>query len=162
MASIKPNIKMTMNLAPLKRLQRKSPEAFNKAMGRGGIQFLTWANVGSKNSTRKPPIRFGVLRGSSSVFIGNELLMVYPQNIKAEADERPDPAKSNDYAKDLTLTFVWNTDYAAKMHEWKGNWGQFTEQDGDAGNKWLEEHLIKDRDDLIKMIGKEFAKETGI
>lgn len=160
--SIGPNIKMTMDLSPLKKLQKKSPESFKKAMARGGIQFLTWANTGSASSSKKPPIRFGVLRGSSSAFIGNELIMTYPQNIKPEADEQPTPAKTNDYAKDLTLVFVWNTDYAAKMHEWKGTWGPFTEQDGDAGNKWLEEHLQADREDLMEMIGKEFAKETGI
>ncbi|GAG70794.1 unnamed protein product, partial [marine sediment metagenome] len=45
---IKGGLKMTMKLAPLKKLQRKSPTIFKKAMEKGAIQFLTWANTGSK------------------------------------------------------------------------------------------------------------------
>lgn len=152
-------IKMSMNLAPLKKLQKQSPQHFDKAMQKGAIQFLTWANNGSKNESRKPPIRWGVLRGSSSAFVGDKLVQTFRIPIKSGADEAPSPLK--DYkGKELVITWIWNTDYAAKMHEWKGGWGKFTEQDGDAGNKWLEKHLRADRDDLMKMIAIEFKKEA--
>ena len=60
------------------------------------------------------------------------------------------------------MTWCWNTDYATKMHEHKGGWGKFTIQDGDAGNKWLERHLRRDKNDLMKMIAMEFKKAAGM
>lgn len=154
------SIKMTMNLAPLKGLQKQSPKLFQKAMEKGAIQGLTWMNAGSAKESRKPPIRWGVLRGSSSAFVGNKLITIFPGNIKP-GGETPSPAKS--YSGDsLTITWCWNTDYAAKMHEHRGSWGKFTTQDQDAGNKWLEKHLQKDKDDLMEMIAKEFGKVAGL
>jgi len=152
---------MTMNLKPLQKLQQKSPKHFRTAAEKGAIQFLTWANNGSKNETRKPPIRWGVLRGSSSSFVGNKFLSVFPINVKTGALEQPTPAKSYS-GKDLVLTWCWNTDYAAKMHEHQGGWGKFTLQDGDAGNKWIERHLRRDKNDLMKMIAIEFKKAAGM
>ena len=154
-------IKVSSNLRPLKALQRKSPSLFRKAAEKGAIQFLTWANNGSKNEPRKPPIRWGVLRGSSSAFVGNKFVSVFPIDIRAGALEQKTPAESYS-GRDLVLTWCWNTDYAAKMHEWRGGWGKFTTQDGDAGNKWLERHLKRDRNDLMKMIAIEFKKEAGM
>jgi len=148
-----------MNLKPLESLQRQSPRHFRTAAERGAIQFLTWTNNGSKNEARKPPIRWGVLRGSSSAFVGNKFLMAFPINIKPGATEEKSPAKSYS-GKDLVITWCWNTDYAAKMHEHKGGWGKFTTQDGDAGNKWIERHLRRDRNDLMYMIAMEFKKEA--
>lgn len=161
MPSIDGKVKITTNLAPLKRLMKKSPGAFLKAMEIGAIQFLTWANNGSAREGRKPPIRWGVLRGSSSAFVGSKLVSISHAPILAGATESPTPAQSH-AAENTLMTWVWNTDYAAKMHEWKGGWGKFTTQDGDAGNKWIEKHLMKDRNDLMKVIGMEFKRETGI
>jgi hypothetical protein len=48
------------------------------------------------------------------------------------------------------------------MHEWKGGWGKFTLQDGDAGKKWAEDHLRADRNDLWSMIANEFGQLTGL
>ena len=154
-------IKMTMKLAPLKRLQRKSPEIFRKAMEKGAIQFLTGANTGTKMESKTPPIRWGVLRGSSSAFVGNKLVTIFAINIKSGALEAPTPARSHS-ALDLVITWVWNTDYAKKMHEWMGGWGKFTIQAGNAGNKWLEKHLRRDRDALMDVIRIQFKKETGL
>jgi len=154
-------MKMTMSLAPLKRLQRKSPQAFQKALKVAAIQFITWANKGSKAEPGTPPIRWGVLRGSSSAFVGSQLVTTFLQNIQSGAPEEPTPAQSH-VAPASTITWTWNTDYATKMHEWKGGWGKFTIQAGNAGNKWLEKHLQKDKNDLMKVIGMEFKKETGI
>jgi len=157
---------MTMKLGPLKKLQRKSPSAFKKAAKVGTIQFLTWANTGSKLEKRTPPIRWGVLRGSSSAFVGSELVTTFQQSIKSGAPERPTPATSHAALSALIMTWVWNTDYARRMHEWgkkaTEKWGKFTLQAGNAGNKWLEKHLQRDRNALMKVIGMEFKKETGI
>jgi hypothetical protein len=156
------SLSKTVNLSGLKKLQRKSPKAFNKAMKIGAIQFLTWANTGQGGvSNKKPPIRFGVLRGSASAFVGGKLVQVYPQPIKAGADESPTPARSHSAPEDQ-ITWVWNTDYATKMHEWKGGWGKFTQQDMNAGNKWLEDHLKADKKALRDVIGMEFKKELGL
>ncbi len=150
-------MKMSLNLAPLKMLAAKSPELFRKAEEKAAIQFLNWANNGSKNTSKKPPIRWGVLRGSSSAFVGGKLVSIFKINVK---EGKVTPAESHS-APNTTMTWVWNTSYAAKMHEHKGGWGKFTVQDGDAGNKWLEEHLQKDADDLMKMIAKEFKTLAG-
>jgi hypothetical protein len=152
-------LQMHTYLKPLKMLQIKSPMAFRQAMEKAMIQFLTWCNTGSMNETRKPPIRFGVLRGSSSAFVGNKLVKTYQQAVTG--NERPTPATSCS-AKDLVGTVVYNTEYATRMHESKYKPGPYSAQDGDAGNKWLEKHLDKDRNDLMKVIGMEFKKQTGI
>ncbi len=150
-----------MHLEPLKTLARKSPKAFKKASKKGAIVFLGWANNGSVSSSKKPPIRWGVLRGSSSAFVGSEMVEMFDISIKAGATERPTPARSHS-APPTTITWVWNTNYAAKMHEWMGGWGEFTRRDGDAGNKWLEEHLRTDEKALMEVIGTEFHKAAGL
>ena len=159
---MEPNIKATMNFKPLKKLAEKSPKFFALAQRKAGIQFLNWANNGSGNSSKKPPIRWGVLRGSSSVFRGKFLVAKSPNKVRSGAPEQPTPADGYEgNAVPTTLTWVWNTDYATKMHEHTGEWGEFTQQDGDAGRKWVEEHLDKDRNDLMKMIASEFKTLAG-
>lgn len=161
-SGINGRIKTSFNFSALKKLQEKSPIAFKKAMQKGAIQFLTWANTGSAKESRKPPIRWGVLRGSSSAFVGNDLVKIFPQVIKTGANERPTPAESYGGARDLVITWVWNTDYAARMHETKYNLGPFSKQDGNAGPKWLEKHIRSDKQDLYSVIGIEFKKEIGL
>lgn len=156
-------LQLSMDFSGLEKLQQQSPEAFAKALQVAAIQFLTWANTGSggTNESRKPPIRYGVLRGSSSAFVNGELVQVYPQNIQAGADDTPSPARSG-AQKEVSTTWVWNTDYATKMHEWTGGWGKFTAQDGDAGNKWLEKHVQADKEIWAKVVAAEFKKEAGL
>jgi len=138
----------------LKKLQRRYPEIFRKAMEQAGIQFMNWANNGSAKEARKPPIRWGVLRGSASVFVADKLVAV--------TTEGNDGTPALSYSGNpLVITWAWNTKYAAKMHEHQGNWGSATERDGDAGNKWLERHLDKDKDDLMKMIAETVNKSVG-
>lgn len=162
---MKGTIKRRIDLRPLKKLQRQSPKFFTKAMEKGAIQLLNWCNNGSMKESRKPPIRWGVLRGSSSAFVGNKLVLIFPQQIISGSKEKITPAHSG-AVTGLVITVVWNTDYAMKMHEWgqKANqkWGEFTERDMDAGNKWIEKHLKNDRDDLMKVIGEEFGKEAKL
>jgi hypothetical protein len=159
MPSIKPSLKMTTNLAGLRKLARISKPNFIKAMEKAAIQFLTWCNNGSPREPRKPPIRWGILRGSSSAFVGKKLVSIFQINTSG-AIEAPTPAQSH-AADATTATWVWNTDYATRMHEWRGSWGRFTLQDGNAGNKWLEKHLRKDRNALMELVATEFRKETG-
>lgn len=107
------------------------------ALAQVAIQMLTWMNTGSPNEPLKPPIRFGTLRGSGSAFVGKKLIGTAPPEGEAT------PATS--YAgPEGTITIIYNTSYAAKMHEWKGGWGPYTEQDGNAGAKWIERHLAAD------------------
>ncbi len=154
-------LKQTIALDGLKYLIDTSNEHFNSAMEKGAIQFLTWSNVGSSGTSRKPPIKFGVLRGSSSAFVGSKLVSIFPQDISVGADKGVTPAKSYKGKNDITATFVWNTDYATKMHEWTGAWGPRTLADGDAGDKWLEMHLKADKEALMKMVNIQFRMEVG-
>lgn len=151
------------DMANLQKLIKKSPAAFRKAQEIASLQLLTWMNTGSggTSESRKPPIRWGILRGSSSAFVGAVKVGDYPITIKAGAKETISPASSY-VAPDNTTTIVYNTDYAAKMHEWEGGWGEFTERDGDAGNKWIEKHLQADKDLFVKVLGIEFKKETRL
>lgn len=154
------SLSMSRNFKRLERFMQKDPARFTKALEIAAIQFLTWANTGQGVSSKKPPIRYGILRGSSSAFVGGKLVEVFPQPIKPGADESPTPAKSHS-APDTQITWVWNTDYASKMHEWQGGWGKFTEQDQDAGNKWLEDHLKADKKAVLEVIGKEYKRLAG-
>jgi len=138
----------------LKEFQKKSPKALEKALEIAGIQFLTWANNGSSKESRKPPIRRGFLRGSSSVFLGGRLLGVFQGENNSEANRSHSD-------QPFTLTWGWNSEYATKMHETEYNPGPFSRQDGDAGNKWLERHLSADRDLLMALTAEEFRKRAG-
>ena len=124
----------------LKQLEatKKAREAdIQFALAQVAIQMLTWMNTGSPNEPLKPPIRFGTLRGSGSAFVGKKLIGVAPPEGEAT------PATS--YAgPEGTITIIYNTSYAAKMHEWQGGWGPYTTQDGSAGAKWIEKHLAAD------------------
>jgi hypothetical protein len=133
----------------------KSPTAMKTALEKAGIQFLTWANNGSPKESRKPPIRRGFLRGSSSVFRGSKLVGLSPTG------DNKDAAKNNSEKDEFNLTWVWNSAYATKMHETEYNPGPFSTQDGDAGNKWAEKHLDADREALMKMIVVEFDREVS-
>ena len=152
-------LKTRIDLSPIAHLQRQSPQKFARASEQGAIAFLNWCNLGSAKCTRKPPIRWGVLRGSSSAFVGNKLVLIYPQTLIPGGLEIITPATSYT-TRPTTITWVWNTEYARKMHEWGQNpnesWGETTKQDIDAGNQWLLMHLQKDKDDLMQVIAKQF------
>lgn len=142
-----------VDLKHLKKLQRKSPEAFREAQKKAASQFLIWANNSSPKESRKPPIKWGVLRGSASAFVDSELVKV--------SDGEGTPLQ-NYTGKPGSITWVWNTPYAARMHEHQGNWGKATMNDKDAGNKWLEKHLQADKEALMQMIAIQFKKEVGM
>lgn len=152
-------VAFAMDFSPLlEKLQgaRMLAEAkIELAKARVAMQMLTYMNVGSPAEPIKPPIRFGVLRGSGSVFVGNKLIGVGPAPaVKGGAKEQPNPATS--YAgKPDEITVVYNTSYAAKMHEWNGGWGPYTTQDGSAGAKWIEKHILADGPLLMRIFAEE-------
>ena len=154
-------LKIRYDLKGLERLMRKMPGVFMAAQKDAAIQFMTWANTGTGGSSKKPPIRYGVLRGSTSAFVGGKLVQVYDQNILPGAKETPTPAKSHTASKDQ-ITWVWNTEYAKIMHEHKGNWGKFTSGDPGAGAKWAEDHLDKDRDAFTRFLAARIKKGAGM
>lgn len=124
-------------LTQLSKLKAKRVEDIEFALAQVAIQMLTWMNTGSPNEPLKPPIRFGTLRGSGSAFVGKKLIGVAPPEGEAT------PATS--YAgPEGTITIIYNTSYAAKMHEWQGGWGPYTTQDGNAGAHWIIRHLAAD------------------
>jgi hypothetical protein len=125
-------------LAKLNEVRAAREADVQIALAQVAVQMMTWMNTGSPNEPLKPPIRFGTLRGSASAFVGSKLIGVAP----AEG-EAPTPATSFT-ANGNTITVVYNTKYAAKMHEWKGGWGPYTTQDGSAGAKWIEKHIAAD------------------
>lgn len=125
-------------LAKLEAVKKAREEDLRYAMAQVAVQMMTWMNTGSPNEPLKPPIRFGTLRGSASAFVGSKLIGVAPS-------EGGEPTPATAYSANANIiTIVYNTDYAAKMHEWKGGWGKYTTQDGSAGAKWIEKHIIAD------------------
>ena len=147
-------IKSNIKLDKFKNVSKKS---MNNALEKGSIQMLTWANNGSPKESATPPIRWGVLRGSSSAFVGDKSTYVFPQDVSQEATEDATPAISYK-GNESTITIVYNVNYAFKMHEEKGkSWeqlGPFSEQAKNVSDKWLEKHLAADKDILFEMIAK--------
>lgn len=144
------------DLRNLEKLARKNPELFKKAHGKALLQLMTWMNTGSPREARTPPIKTGVLRGSATAFSGGEVVGTGPMAPGAT------PAASAPKGDALIGYIVYNTEYAAKMHEWEGGWGEKTEQAIDAGRKWMELHLRADRDAFTKMIAVEYGKGAGL
>lgn len=140
----------------LKTLRRKSPVAFKKAQEVAGLQMLTWMSDGSTVCPAKPPIDWGTLRGSGSVFVGNDLV-----GVAANAPAGSTPATSWSAAISTT-TWIYNTAYAARMHEHEGNWGAKTLADPGAGNKWIEKHLAADKENYLQLLAQVFKKEAGL
>jgi len=124
---------------------------FPKAQEKAAIQMLDWMSSGSMGSPSKPPIRTGVLASSGSVFYKNKFLKASPNVARGET---PTPNKSYN-GKNVTWGF--NTNYAAKLHEDKSlNPGPFSIRDANMhpGNQWVTEHLQKDKDNYTKLIAK--------
>jgi hypothetical protein len=138
----------------LLEFEKQSPKALREALEVAGLSFLDWANNGSTKESRKPPILQGFLRGSSSAFVGGKLIGVY------EGEDNKDANRSHSDSP-LNVTWGWNADYATKMHEEEYNPGPISQQDGDAGNKWLEKHLLADKEDWMALVALEFGRRLG-
>lgn len=134
----------------LENFGRDCPVQFAKSMEKGGLQLLTWATNGSKNSDSKPQIKVGYLRGSGSVFVGNKLVGVSSGYNNAEAN------KTVSGKKPLELTIGYNAEYAHRRHEDES----IIQKDGGPG--WLRDHIEADRDDLWAFIAADFKKGMGM
>lgn len=135
--------------ANLRKFMIQSPIVFHSAMKKGVLQFLEWSANGSVNDSSKPPIHEGFLRGSGSGFVGSEFVGMTEGNNK-DANRS---LSSNDPS---VMTVGYNSEYAESMHE------KNYEARRDGGRKWLENHIMSDRDDLYEMIGLEVKKGLGL
>jgi hypothetical protein len=143
----------------------KAPEGAHKiAMVKTGMMILNWMNNGSANCSTVPPIRSGMLRGSGSVFVGNECVHTSKGDYPAGT-----PNVSYDAGRN-NIAVGYNTAYAARMHE--TTWvpggkipGKAARNNpnitGDVGNKWMEKHLIADKESIMRLYAMELKKESG-
>ena len=152
------NFFMRNKLVPASVLKDQFDNGTEKALEKAALEFIRWCNNGSTKEAAVPPIRWGVLRGSTSVFVGKKLVNVWRQQITSGGNEVPEPLTEYN-GKDNVITIVYNTKYAAKMHEADGI--KYSERSLNAGaeKKWLEKHLFADKNDLYQLIGR-FMSET--
>lgn len=146
---MKGSLKVRVKLPGIEKLIKGNNVFLQKAQEKAALQMLTWMNSGSPNTSAKPPIMWGVLRGSSSAFVNNVLVAVFESSGITGAIT---PAIKADNPKKNKTIWVWNTAYSAKMHYWTGGWGPVTIQDGDAGNQWVWLHLKNDAKSWYKLI----------
>jgi len=126
-----------------------------RAKSQVALQFLNVCDNGSAKEPVVPPIKTGNLRGSASVFVGPIMVQTTRGRYGIGKPATSCPEKMN------IITLVWNTAYAAKMHEDTWEPGPVSEQSGDVGNKWCERHMIADGPDLLELYAIIFKKETG-
>jgi len=129
-----------------------------KAAAAVGLQLINNIVNGSPKETVTPPILTGHLRASGSVFVGSQLV----------GDTRSQPASGNPGTPNLshsdnenTITVGFDTPYAAWLHENTWTPGPVSRQSGDVGNKYIEKHLQKDGEELIKLYADIQKKATG-
>lgn len=126
------------------------------ARARTAMQILSWTNKGSSQESTVPPIKYGILRGSGSVFVGSKL-------VRTTAGDYQGGTPCTDYSSsDNNITIGYNTAYAARLHE-RDDWtpGKISTQSGNVGNKWLEKHLAADGPAAMKMYAAELKELTG-
>jgi hypothetical protein len=121
---------------------------------------LDWANNGSTNSSAKPFILHGFLRGSSGAFVSGKFIMTAPGY---KIDPANPPAFATSMSERFQTVWVWNAAYAASLHEDETlTPGPRSQQDGSAGAKWAEKHLEADKKAWLQVVTTEFLKETGL
>jgi hypothetical protein len=136
-----------------------------KAKRAMALQLLNFCVNGSAKERVKPPIRFGILRASGSAFVEGEMVGDTKAN---NADGTPNEAYN---AGAGTIAVGFNTAYAAKLHEDK-NWVPGGEPPSpqaernpamleDVGNKYVEKHLVADKETLLAVYAEEFKREAG-
>lgn len=139
------------------RFRAVSEKGFDLGLRKAAIQMLDWMVSGSRNVPDKPPIRTGVLASSGSVFQDGRFLTASPDIHRG--DDSATPNKS--YAG-KGITWGFNTDYAARMHEDNSlNPGPFSTQSGgrNPGNQWLTKHLQRDKNDFMEVVAGFVKKE---
>lgn len=106
------------------------------------------------------PLDEGTLRGSGSVFVGNDLIATSEALAAVKGGGKPTPATElGEQLAEGTLraTVGFNTAYAAAMHE--GTTLNF-QHDG-SGAKFLEQKVVERHDDYMQIIANEVEKEVG-
>lgn len=145
------------------RKKGKSTGADKKAKIVIALTLLNNIMHGSPKNPVVPPIKWGILRGSGSVFVGTELI----QTTRGEAGNGDGtPATNISGVDDDTITIGINTSYAARMHEGlepAGNLkpGPVSRQSGDVAGKFIESHLESDGKDLVGLYAQVLKKESG-
>jgi hypothetical protein len=126
-------------------------EIFHKiAMRQIAVQALNWCVNGSPALALKPPVFTGNLRGSASVFVGNDFVKdsaAMRENLSGQRlkkGERAHPNRELENKINDIITIGFNAQYALRMHEERWNPGKFSSIDGNTGNKYLEKHLQAD------------------
>lgn len=141
----------------LKALNKTSAKATEEATEKIATAMLEFMVNGSPKSAATAPIRWGVLRASASVFVGNKLIALSP-NVPNQGTATPNKSYSG---KRNHVTVGFNTPYATRQHEDKSmKPGKFSALSGSSnpGNQWVMEHLKKDGPDLMK-VAAEVMKE---
>jgi len=147
----------------LKALNKVSRETAIKSREKIALAMLDFMVSGSPKSSATAPIRWGVLRASASVFVGNKLIALSP-NLPSEGKATPNKEYNG---KRTRITVGFNTPYASSMHEGKNKRvaefspGPISVQSGNSnpGNQWVTEHLKKDGQDLMKVASKIYRKK---
>jgi len=125
-----------------------------------GLQFINFVVNGSSKETVTPPIKWGNLRAAGSVHVGREFVggnNLYP--VKEKTGEGANIGGISE--KPDTITIGFNTSYATKLHETEWNPGPASKKAGNVGNKYLEKHLVADRETVMQLYAETFKKETG-
>jgi hypothetical protein len=120
-----------------------------------GIQLINNVANGSPKESSVPPILFGLLRGSGSVFLGSKFVYETPK-----VDGQGNPNKSHS-EKDGVVTIGFDTAYAARMHETDWEPGPKSKHSGNVSNKFVEKHLRADKEELLRFYALLVKKGTG-
>lgn len=150
-----------------KFFKKIDPEAREKALKAWALQLINITVTGQGNSSSRPPIRKGRLRGSGSAFVGSKF-------VGDTTFFGKDGTPATNYAeknKD-TITVGFNTPYAAAQHEnllpkGKKKWvpggkdGKGAAISGGVEGKFLENHLKADKEDLLKLYNQIYRKYAG-
>lgn len=150
----------------LKRFFKKiDPEAREKALMAWGLQLVNNVVLGQGNSGARPSIKTGRLRGSGTVFVGSKKV-----GDTLYLEKEGTPASSYTEKNENVITVGFNTPYAAIQHEKlspANNWvpggkdGKGAAISGGVEGKFLETHLKKDKEDLLKLYTAIYKKNAG-
>lgn len=129
-----------------------------------GLQLINFIVNGSSQESVIPPIQFGILRGSGSVFVDGVLIGDTKGNYPNGTPNKSYSSKAGD------IVVGFNTAYAARWHERPFTPGgkipskQARNNPGitaNVGNKYVEKHLKADNQVLWKLYAEIFKKEMG-
>ncbi len=137
----------------------KAQGADREAKIKVGLQLINFVINGSSNESVTPPVKWGNLRASGSVFVGSEF--VGGNNLYPITKRTGEVANTSYTASFDEITVGFNAAYANRMHETDWHPGSVSEQSGNTGNKYLEKHLIADKETLVKTYSLILKKGTG-